>query len=347
MSASHEGRRYRGALIGLGGIARQSHLPAFQLEPAASRLEIVAAYDAWPGAEAIGGLPLVTDRAELASLGPLDFVDICTPTSSHLELTLWALEQGWHVLCEKPVALTRAEANRIAAAARAAGRVVMPCHQYRYNPVWQRLARWLDDGTIGRWHLAEFDVYRLHADRGASTDATPWRARSAESRGGVLLDHGTHLIYELLDVAGPPTAVHAWTGRLRHHDYDVEDSAHLLLEFPDRLGKMFLTWAGQRRENRIRFIGERGTVEWSGGMLLLERDGQVEQFDHSAELDKAAYARWYADLFAAFAAAMDSGDTAPLDDIAAVAGVLDAAYSAAYHAAQPAAESGAGTFGAR
>jgi predicted dehydrogenase len=212
----------------------------------------------------------------------------------------------------------------------------MPCHQYRYNPVWQQVKRWLDDGAIGRWHLAEFDVYRLHADRGTSTDATPWRARSAQSRGGVLLDHGTHLIYELLDVAGPPSAVHAWTGRLRHHDYDVEDSAHLLLEFPDRLAKMFLTWAGQRRENRIRFIGERGTVEWSGGMLLLERDGRVERFDHTAELDQTAYARWYADLFAAFAAALDTGDMTPLDDITAVAAVLDDAYTAAESLGDPA-----------
>lgn len=339
VSASREPRRYRGALIGLGGIARQSHLPGYRLAPAADRLEIVAAYDPSPVLTPVAGIPWVRQRSDLASLGPIDFVDICTPTASHLELTLWALEQGWHVLCEKPVALTRAEAARIAAAARAAGRVVMPCHQYRYNPVWQRLKRYLEDGTIGRWHLAEFDVYRLHADRGASTDATPWRARSAQSRGGVLLDHGTHLIYELLDVAGPPRAVHAWTGRLRHRDYDVEDSAHLLLEFPDRLGKMFLTWAGQRRENRIRFIGECGTVEWSGGILILERDGQVERFDFSSELDKTAYARWYADLFAAFTTAMDTGDTAPLADIEAVAAVLDAAYSAAEAAAAPAAGS--------
>jgi predicted dehydrogenase len=329
MPARPEPRRYRGAILGLGGIARQSHLPGYRLEPAAGRLEIVAAYDPWPAVEPLPGIPLARSLDELAALGPLDFVDVCTPTASHLELTLWALEQGWHVLCEKPVALTRAEASRIRAAARAAGRVVMPCHQYRFNPVWKRVRAWLEADAIGPWHLAEFDVYRLHADRGASADATPWRARSAQSRGGVLLDHGTHLIYELLDVAGLPKSVHAWTGRLRHHDYDVEDSAYLLLEFHDRVAKMFLTWAGRRRENRIRFIGERGTIEWSGGTLMLERDGVTERFDHSAELDKAAYAQWFADLFAAFADAMDTGSTEPITDIAAVAEVLDAAYTAA------------------
>jgi predicted dehydrogenase len=327
--ASPERRRLRGAILGLGRIARGSHHPAYQLEPAASRLEIVAAFDPSPQAEPLPGIPLLHDRAALADLGALDFVDICTPTASHLELTLWALEQGWHVLCEKPVALSPLEAAEIREAALSASRVVMPCHQYRYNPVWRRVKVWLDSGAIGRWHLAELDVYRLHADGGASSDTTPWRGRAAQSRGGILLDHGTHLVYELLDIAGEPTAVRAWTGCLRHRNYDVEDSAHLLLEFPGRLAKMFLTWAARRRENRIRFIGERGTIEWSGGLLTLERDGQTERFDHSAELDKTAYVRWYADLLGAFAGAMEAGDLSPLADIAAVAAVLDAAYLSA------------------
>src|SRR3989449_11055958 len=99
--------------------------------------------------------------------------------------------------------------------------------------------------------------------------SVPWRGRRADGRGGVLLDHGTHLVYELLDVAGPPQAVRAWTGRLRHGGYDVEDTAQLLFEYPDRMATMFLTWAARRRETEMRFIGERGSITWSGGMLTL------------------------------------------------------------------------------
>lgn len=324
-----ERRRYRGALIGLGGIARQSHLPGFGAEDAAARMEIVVAVDPAPEVAPVAGVPVVTDLAELARFGPLDFVDICTPTASHLDLTLWALDQGYHVLCEKPVALSSAEARRIGVAARRARRVVMPCHQYRFNPVWRKVRRWLDEGKIGRWYLAEFDVYRLHADPGAGRGPLPWRGRAAESRGGVLLDHGTHLIYELLDVGGRPKRVRAWTGRLRHDAYDVEDTAELLFEYPGRLGRMFLTWAAHQRENRIRFIGEAGTIEWRGGILTLERDGATERYDHSAELDKASYARWFADLFVSFADAMNTGNGGSgLTDIARVAEVLDAAYGA-------------------
>jgi len=318
-------RRYRGALIGLGGIAHQSHLPALRL-PAASRLEIVAAVDSAPGVVPLPGIPLFSDLSGLAGLD-VDFVDICTPTASHLELTLRALDQGLHVLCEKPVALSPEEAERIRCAARAANRVVMPCHQYRFNPVWQKVRRWLEEDAIGPWYLAEFDVYRLMADPGAGRSGTPWRGRAADARGGVLLDHGTHLIYQLLDVTGPPSSVRGWAGRLRHSAYDVEDTAHLLLEFPGRLAKMFLTWAAHHRENRIRFIGPRGTIAWTGGQLTLEQDGTTETFDHSAELRKEAYAAWFADLFGAFARAMDAVDHEPLNDIARVADVLEAAYA--------------------
>ncbi len=277
----------------------------------------------------IPGIPLVRRREDLATLGPLDFIDICTPTSSHVELALWGLEHGMHVVCEKPVALTREEAERIAVRARASGRVVMPCHQYRYNPAWLQVRRWLDDGAIGRWHLAEFSVYRPFADQG-SQGGQPWRVQSGAGRGGVLLDHGTQLIYQIQDVAGPPHGVQAWTGRLLHQSYEVEDTASVLLTYPDRLARLFLTWAGRSRENHIRFIGPTGAIEWQGGELRLERDGRIERFDFSRELDKASYWRWFACLFQDFVAAMDAGTREhALQDIAQVAAVLEQAYATA------------------
>ncbi|HVH68513.1 MAG TPA: Gfo/Idh/MocA family oxidoreductase [Gemmatimonadales bacterium] len=350
--ASLEPQRYRGAVIGAGGIARQSHLPALRGTPRLrSRVDIVALVDSAPGVAPVDGIPLLAGREQLQELAPLDFIDICTPTASHLELTLWGLEQGYHVVCEKPVALTRAEAQRIAAAARTSGRIVMPCHQYRYNPVWMKVKEWLAAGAIGRWHLAELAVYRLAADPGrvgeGTPDGAPWRGTSAVGRGGVLLDHGTHLVYQLLDIAGLPTAVSAWTGRLRHTAYDVEDTAAVRFEYPDRLVTMFFTWAARARENRIRFIGDVGSIEWAGGELRLERrGGQTERLDCSAELEKTAYQRWFAGLFETFVAALDRGDPAPvtrpfLEDIARVASVVEHAYAAARSGSTVAIPSGA------
>src|SRR2546429_1426236 len=144
--ASSEPRRYRGALIGAGGIARQSHLPALR-GALRARVDVVALVDTAPGVPPVDGIPLLRDHTALSDLGPLDFIDICTPTASHLELTVWGLEQGYHVVCEKPVAVTRVEAERIAAASRASGRIVLPCHQHRYNPVWLRVQEQLAAGN--------------------------------------------------------------------------------------------------------------------------------------------------------------------------------------------------------
>ena len=112
--------------------------------------------------------------------------------------------------------------------------------------------------------------------------------------------------------------------------YDVEDSAHLLFEYPERLGVMFLTWAARHRESRVRFIGDAGSIDWIGGVLRLEREGEVESFDFSAQLDKSAYPAWFAGLFHAFADAIDEEDLEPaLRDLSNVAAVLEGAYEAA------------------
>ena len=321
---------FRGALLGLGGVARQSHLPGYEVPEVRRHLRVVAVVDANPLVTPPDGIPLLRTREALLDVDDLSFVDICTPTASHVDLTLWALERGYHVLCEKPVAVTHDDALAIAKAARSARRVVVPCHQYRYNPAWRTMRRWLAEGRIGRWHLAQFDVHRLAADVGAGGPGTPWRGTRHQGLGGVLLDHGTHLVYQLLDVAGVPSSVRGWTGRLRHAAYDVEDTAQLLFEYPDRAVTFFLTWAGRRRENRIRFIGENGSIEWAGGVLTLETDGRAETHDFSAQLDKRSYAGWFAALFRDFRRAMATGeDAVHLRDITRVAQVLEAAYAAA------------------
>ncbi|MGE5175566.1 MAG: Gfo/Idh/MocA family protein [Hyphomicrobiales bacterium] len=327
---------YRGVIVGAGHIARAAHLPAFAASPLLrERVRIVGALDPRPDVEPLDGIPIVRRPEDLAQLGAIDFVDVCTSTASHLDLTLGALRSGYHVLCEKPVALTTVEADRIVDAARAANAIVMPCHQYRHNPAWRAARAWLDADRIGAWRAAEITIVRAHADQGAARSETPWRGRGAESRGGVLLDHGTHWIYLLGDLAGPPRAVRGWTGSLRHAGYDVEDTAHLLLEYPGRVASLFFTWAGWGRETSIRFVGERGTVSWIGGELRLDSETGTERIDMSRELDKARYPLWFAELFERFVLALDrrgagAGDELAeeaLRDVAAVAGVLERAYA--------------------
>lgn len=98
-----------------------------------------------------------------------------------------------------------------------------------------------------------------------------------------------------------------------------------------------VTWAADRRENLIRFTGERGTLAWEGGTLSLDAEGAAERVDFTAALDKASYAGWYSRVLADFADAMDRGDGEPqLREIGAAAAVLERAYAAAARADVPA-----------
>lgn len=326
---------YRGAIIGLGSIATQSHLPAFRREEVARRLAIVAAVDPARAAEQHGdGLPVFADTAQLLAHHDIDFVDIATPSASHVALARWALEHNLHAVCEKPVALTTADARSLATLSSEHERILLPCHQYRANPVWRSVRRWIEEGTIGPWHLCEIAVYRTQADRGTSAGELPWRVRKNQAGGGILLDHGTHLLYTLLDLGGIPASLTAWTGTLAHRQYEVEDSAQIRLEYPDRLATLFLTWAARRRETRVHIVGQRGSITWTDGTLSLERQGVVETLDCSRELDKQAYEQWFADLFTHFADTLDAGASSALadaarQDIIRIASVLEAAYHSA------------------
>ena len=343
-------RRWRGAVVGLGGIATGSHLPAFRATAALrARAEIVCAVDPrHAGASPLDGLRVLPDLEALGTQtsgseasGEVDFVDLATPSATHVALTRAALGRGLHVLCEKPVATRRADALALAALAREVGRVLVPCHQYRFNPVWRRVGGWLRDGAIGRWHLIEVSVHRAGADPGqqGADEALPWRVRRADAGGGVLIDHGTHLLYTLLDLAGAlPERVSAWTGRLAHAEYEVEDTAEVRLEYADaagdRVSRLFCTWADRRRETRVNIVGARGAIRWIDGLLTLERDGAVESQDVSRELDKAAYAGWFAELFEDFVGVLDAGAGSAraeraLDDVVRVATILEAAYESA------------------
>ena len=318
-----------GLIVGAGGVARLAHLPAYSYSPEiAARLVVTGAVDSRIPAPEFGGLPVYPSLAEATAGAAIDFVDICTPTATHRPLVLDAFARGLHVFCEKPVAVTAAEARELAAAARAARRVLFPCHQYRQNPAWVAMRRLIDDGAIGRWHLAEFHVYRAEADKGAIADSVPWRGKKENSLGGVLLDHGTHLLYLLLDVGGLPASIEAHLSTLGHSSYDVEDTAHLLLDYGKRVATLTLTWAARERENRIRFIGDDGMVEWVGGVLrLVRRDGRTETTDFSSQLLKTEYAGWMSRILSNFADAIDRGESeASLTEVEQVATLLEAAY---------------------
>ena len=132
------------------------------------------------------GIPRVAERYEALIADPeLDAIYNPLPNSHHCEWTIRALAAGKHVLCEKPIAANAAEAERMAEAARASGRVLVEAFHWRYHPLAARMREILASGEIGRvQHLEAWLCFPM-----LSPSDIRWRLDLA---GGALMDAGCY-----------------------------------------------------------------------------------------------------------------------------------------------------------
>ncbi len=210
-------------LIGLGFMGR-THAACFA---ASGRAHIIAAFDRHPdalhaatgannldtgssfAAAALAHTRRATSIDELLADARIALVSITTPTDSHVELALRALEAGKHVLVEKPVSLDPAAIRRIGACATAHGLLAMPAHCMRFWPSWVVMREALQSEQYGRPLRARFQ--RMGQAPSWSKDFYLDDARS----GGAAIDLHIHDADYIRDVFGEPTAVHA-KGSRRH-----------------------------------------------------------------------------------------------------------------------------------
>ncbi len=142
-------------IIGMAGIAG-AHLGGYDKHPEA-RVVACCDIDAEKAAKrAEQGATAYQDYRELLADPNVDAVSVCLPTFLHAEVSIAALQAGKHVLCEKPMALTVAECDRMLAAAEASGRVLMIAHCIRFWPEYEALKVIVDRGAYGAVQSAYF-----------------------------------------------------------------------------------------------------------------------------------------------------------------------------------------------
>ncbi len=147
-------------VLGAHAWAEKAHLPGYA---AYDRARLVAICDVVPEramalAEQFGVQRVYSDPAELIADPEVELVDVCTPTDTHLPLSLAAIAAGKHVLSEKPLARDARDAFAAAAAASQAGVRTKLGFTFRYSPAVRQLKRWIDDGTLGEiFHVHGFE----------------------------------------------------------------------------------------------------------------------------------------------------------------------------------------------
>jgi predicted dehydrogenase len=207
------------------------------------------------------GIPVVlTAFDDLLGRDDIDIVDICTPAGLHFEQTKAALRAKKHVVAEKPLAGSLAEADELARVEAASGRRLSPIFQYRFGHGMQRLLHLKQKGVLGRTYVATVET---HWKRLPAYYEVPWRGKWATELGGSLVSHAIHAHDLAMQALGEVKSVYAKVAT-RVNEVETEDCAALTLELADGGLVSFSVTMGSAVEiSRLRFCFEHATLESS------------------------------------------------------------------------------------
>lgn len=255
-----EVKKYRAGVIGAGAIAQACHLPGYAKH---SLVELAGFADPEPArhkemGKLYGGLKGYAHYKDLLANEKLDVVSICTPNKYHAEAALAAFEAKCHVLCEKPVATTLKEADRMIEAAKRARRKFMVGFTHRLFSGPQQCKALLEEKTLGKPFMIR--VRFAHGGPFPGWAKSDWFYNPELAAGGAMLDMGIHAIDLCLWLFGPVAAVTAKAGALIKK-IEVDDNALLILEFKNgRWGYIEVGWTSKPGFSGFEIYGTEGSL---------------------------------------------------------------------------------------
>jgi predicted dehydrogenase len=199
------------------------------------------------------------DIAAILADPAVEIVDICLPPAMHVPVTCDALAAGKHVICEKPIAGSVADADRLQqAASRSAGCLVFPVFQYRFGPAFDALAALGQAGLLGAPRVASLET---HWNRDATYYAVPWRGTWDREMGGAVLSHAIHIHDLIGQCFGPIAEVSAMLGTMIN-PIETEDCAAIALRMENgALVTSSITLGAASDTSRLRLVYEHLSVE--------------------------------------------------------------------------------------
>ncbi len=335
-------------VIGVGGIA-SSHFPGWKASPDA---EMVAMSDpVAPILERVAREQEVTltyaDPQELIANPDIDIIDICTPNMYHAPLAIAALEAGKHVICEKPLAPTPADVDKMIAARDKAGKLLMTAQHFRFQKDTQALKREIEDGALGDIYHARSWMLRRNG-----FILRPSFIQKKHAGGGPCIDIGVHILDLTLWMMGNPKPVTvtgvtqdklsklpgayaAWSGEPIPADMDVEEFAAAMVRFENGASLILeVSWLLHHKapgeDMQMWLYGTKGGVHWPQNELLTTNYNTQRQ--HTTQLNPMPGGMEpHAAECVAFAAAVAGGKPSPVpaEESRDVMSILDGLYQSA------------------
>lgn len=254
--------------IGCGFVANEIHLPNYLSSPKA---DIIAVADinkelAKETADRYNIKKIFSDYTDLLKNDDIDAISICVPTHLHSKITIEAAEAGKHILCEKPIAISIKESEKMIQAAENNNVKLMIGHPLRFLPNHQLARKMISENKIGK----------VYFSRAQSTSPGPYGTSGIKSPfyfdpnkgGGALFDMGYHLVDMLIWFFGDISEAKGTIGTYRPDINQADDIASLSLKFNDGLlGQIFVSWVNIQNWNvmttfnNLQVVGEEGIIE--------------------------------------------------------------------------------------
>jgi len=224
---------------------------------------------------------IAADPRELFDNPTLDALVIATPARSHFELVSQALNAGKHVLVEKPLALTSADARALTDLAQKNKRVLMVGHTFEYNPAVWKIQELLDAGALG-------ELYYVYANR-----VNLGRVQTDINALWSIAPHDVSILLALLKTMPQSVAAHGATYLHR----GVEDVVFALLNFPNNIvGHIHASWLDPSKTRQMTFVGSEKMIVYDD----VDPEAKIKIYD------KGVYKR--GDAFGEFQMRVRSGD---------------------------------------
>jgi predicted dehydrogenase len=274
-------RRLRLAIIGTGVAARILHWPA--LKELANYYEIVAVAnrsrdkgEAFAEMVGLDRSAVYDDYRELLARDDVEVVDLVLPPQLNYEVARAAAQVGVHVICEKPIAPTVEEARAIAALPEAFGVQVLVAENFRYDNAVRCARALMDEGAVGAPFMLSYQ-WMQPVPPDDEIAGRPWR-KEPSLAGGLLSDHGVHMIDVCRYLMGEIIAVHLFALDLRDHLGGLDTAVYNLKFESGAVGS--IQWSfGVASDQRscLQLWSDDGSVEVKPGEVRLLRKGRPDE----------------------------------------------------------------------
>lgn len=268
--AEHLKQEVRIGLVGAGNIAKQHirNLSDGSIPNAVLRATLSRSPE--PACE---GVRHYSSLDQFLSSAGIDAVIVATPTYTHQEIGLAVLNSGLHLMMEKPLGRSAAEARSLITAASNKQIFAVMLNQ-RLHPAYARIKSILESGDLGNiqrvsWTMTKWyrpDIYY---------QVSEWRGTWRGEGGGVLINQSIHNIDVLQWLTGVPDHITAFAKFGKYHEIEVEDEVTAYLEYPNGSTGVFVTSTGESPGiNQLDIVGEIGSLHYDGDNLSMRTCSQ-------------------------------------------------------------------------